>query len=95
VRTPEGKGRRACLEVMTMTRAIANLIQTDQTHQIPSQLQTGQQHGMQMMDQALLDAVTRKEVDPDDAFRYASDKSLFAKHVTDTTVLKKIEAPLL
>lgn len=95
VRTPEGKGRRACLEVMTMTRAIANLIQTDQTHQIPSQLQTGQQYGMQLMDQALLEAVNRKEVDPDDAFRYASDKSLFAKQVTDTNVLKTIEAPLV
>lgn len=95
VRTPEGKGRRACLEVMTMTRAIANLIQTDQTHQIPSQLQTGQQYGMQLLDQALLEAVNRKEVDPDDAFRYASDKSLFAKQVTDTNVLKTIEAPLV
>ena len=95
VKTPEGKGRRACLEIMTMTRAIANLIQTDQTHQIPSQLQTGQSHGMQLLDQALLDAVNRREVDPDDAFRYASDKSLFSKHVTDTTILRKIEAPLV
>jgi twitching motility protein PilT len=95
VKTPEGKGRTACFEVMVMTRAIANLIQTEQAHQIPSQLQTGGDLGMQLMDQALLAAVNRKEVDPDDAFRYASDKSLFSKFVTDTTVLKKVDVPQL
>jgi twitching motility protein PilT len=93
VKTPEGKGRRACLEVMVMTRAIANLIQTEQAHQIPSQLQTGGDLGMQLMDQALLGAVNRKEVDPDDAFRYATDKSLFTKFVTDTSVLKTVDVP--
>jgi twitching motility protein PilT len=48
---------------------------------------------MQLMDQALLDAVNRKEVDPDDASRFASDKTLFQKFVTDTTVLKKVDMP--
>ncbi|MCP4002013.1 MAG: type IV pilus twitching motility protein PilT [Gammaproteobacteria bacterium] len=95
VKTPEGKGRHACLEVMVMTRAIANLIQTEQVHQIPSQLQTGGDMGMQLMDQALLSAVNRKEIDPDDAFRYATDKSLFAKFVTDTSVLKNVDPPQL
>jgi twitching motility protein PilT len=90
IKTPEGRGRRACLEIMIMTRAIGNLIMTDQTHQIPSQLQTGADKGMQLMDQALMEAVNRKEVDPDDAFRYASDKTLFQKFVTDTTILKKV-----
>jgi twitching motility protein PilT len=95
IRTPEGRGRRACLEIMIMTRAIANLIMTDQSHQIPSQLQTGGALGMQLMDQALMDAVNRREVDPDDAFRYAHDKSLFQKFVSDTTVLKKIDTSSL
>ena len=36
-----------------MNRAIAKLIQTDQTHQIPAQLQTGKDVGMELMDQAL------------------------------------------
>ena len=94
VRTPEGKGRRACLEIMVTTRAIANLIMTDQAHQIPSQLQTGQEHGMQLMDQALLQAIQNKEVDPNDAFRFATDKTPFQRHVTDTMVLKKIDEPV-
>jgi len=91
IKTPDGKGRRAALEIMIMTRAIGNLVQTDQSHQIPSQLQTGSDLGMQLMDQALLAAVQAREVDPDDAFRYAADKTLFQKFVTDTTILKRVD----
>jgi twitching motility protein PilT len=92
VKTPDNRGRRAVVEIMVMTKAIGKLILTDQTHQVPSQLQTGRDLGMQMLDQALLDAIQRKEVDPDDAFRYASDKSLFTRYVTDTSVLPKADA---
>lgn len=91
VRTPDGRGRKAIVEIMLMTRAIAKLIMTDQTHQIPAQLQTGKDLGMQMMDQALMDAIQKKQIDPDDAFRYASDKTLFQRFVTDTSVLPKFE----
>ncbi len=91
VKTPDGRGRRAILEIMIMTRAIGKLIMTDQTHQIPAQLQTGRDLGMQMMDQALMEAIQAKTIDPDDAFRFASDKSAFQKFVTDTTVLPKFE----
>ncbi len=91
VRTPDGRGRRAVVEIMLMTKAIAKLIMTDQTHQIPTQLQTGKELGMQMMDQALLDAIQKKLIDPDDAFRFANDKALFQRFVTDTSVLPKFE----
>jgi len=91
VKTPDGRGRRAILEIMIMNRAIGKLVMTDQTHQIPAQLQTGRELGMQLMDQALLDAIQRKEVDPDDAFRFASDKTLFQRYITDTTVITKAD----
>ncbi len=91
VKTPDGRGRKAIVEVMVMTRAIAKLIMTDQTHQIPAQLQTGKELGMQMMDQALLDAIQRKQIDPDDAFRFATDKALFQRFVSDTSMLPKFE----
>jgi twitching motility protein PilT len=96
VKTVDGHGRRAVCEVMMMTKAIAKLIQSDQTHQIPTQLQTGRDLGMQMLDQALLGAIQAKEIDPDDAYAYASEKRLFQKYVTDTSVLPKIDvvAPL-
>jgi twitching motility protein PilT len=93
VKTPDTRGRRAICEIMVMTKAIAKLIQTDQTHQIPSQLQTGRDLGMQMLDQALLAAITAREIDPDDAYAYSSDKRLFQKYVTDTSMLPKLDSP--
>jgi twitching motility protein PilT len=90
-KTPDGRGRRAVLEILVNTRAIAKLITTDQTHQIPSQLQTGKDQGMQLLDQALLEAISRKEIDPDDAYRYANDKRKFTRFVTDTDIVPTID----
>jgi twitching motility protein PilT len=87
VKTPDQRGRRAVVEVMIMNRAIAKLIMTEQTHQIPANLQTGKDVGMQLMDQALLNAIQAKQVDPDDAYRFANDRKRFERFVTDTTVL--------
>ena len=91
VRTPTGQGRRAAHEILVNTKAIANLILSDQTHQINAQIQTGLDHGMQTMDQALLSAINRKQIDPDDAFRYSTDKRKFQRFVTDTDVLPKLD----
>ena len=90
-KTTDGRNRKAICEIMVMTKAIAKLIQTDQSHQILTQLQMGRDQGMQVLDQALLAAITAREIDPDDAYAYASNKSLFQKFVTDTSVLPKIE----
>jgi len=87
IKTPDHRGRRAVVEVLVMNRAIAKLIMTEQTHQIPAQLQTGKDAGMQLMDQALLSAISAKLVDPDDAYRFASDRKKFERFVTDTTIL--------
>jgi twitching motility protein PilT len=90
-KTTDGRGRRAVCEIMVMTKAIAKLIQTDQSHQIQTQLQMGRDSGMQVLDQALLAAITAREIDPDDAYAYAADKRMFQKFVTDTSVLPKAE----
>src|SRR5476649_2673981 len=71
VKNAEGRSRRAIVEVMVMTKAIAKLITSDQTHQIPTQLQTGKDFGMQLFDQALQQALNAREIDPDDAYIYA------------------------
>ena len=92
VKTPDGRGRRAVLEILINNRAISKLITTDQTHQIPSQLQTGKSAGMQIMDQALLDAIQAKAIDPDDAIRYATDKKKFQRFVTDTEIVRVLDA---
>ena len=91
VKTPEGHGRRAVCEIMIMTRAIARLIQSDQTFQIPSLVQTNRELGMQILDQALLAAVTSREVDPEHAYAYASDKRPFQKYVSDAELLPKVD----
>ena len=91
VRSADGRSRKAVFEIMTHTKAIAKLIMSDQVHLIPSQLQTGKDAGMQMMDQALLDAINAREIDPDDAYRFADEKKKFVRHVTDTSLLPKLD----
>ena len=93
VKTADGHGRKAICEVLMMTKAIAKLIQTEQTHQIPTQLQMGRDLGMQLLDQALLAAITARSVDPDDAYNYAIEKRAFQKYVTDTSMLPKLDGP--
>jgi twitching motility protein PilT len=87
IKTADGRGRKAVLEVLVNNRAISKLIMTDQSHQIPSQLQTGKNVGMQLMDQALLESIQANEVDPDDAYRYALDKKKFQRYVTDSNIV--------
>ncbi len=91
VKTPDGHGRRAVCEIMMMTRAIAKLIQIDQTFQIPSLVQTNRDLGMQLLDQALLAAITAREIDPEHAYSYATDKRPFQKYVTDAELLPRTE----
>jgi twitching motility protein PilT len=91
VKTMDGRARKAVFEIMTQNKAISKLIMSDQVHLIPSQLQTGKDQGMQVMDQALLDAVKAKEIDPDDTYRYAIDKKKFTRFVTDTGILPKLD----
>jgi twitching motility protein PilT len=91
VRTPDLRGRRAVCEVMTMNKAIGKLIMTDQTHMLPSQLQTGKEAGMQLMDMALLAAIQARDVDPEDAFVYAIDKRPFTRYVQDGTAILKAD----
>jgi twitching motility protein PilT len=91
VKTVDGRGRRAILEILVNNRAISKMITTDQTHQIPSQLQTGMDQGMQLLDSALLSAIQKKQIDPDDAIRFANDKKKFQRFLTDTDVVPMID----
>jgi twitching motility protein PilT len=91
IKTPDQRGRKAICEIMVVTRAIAKLMMTDQTHQILTQLQTGKDLGMQTMDMALLAAVQAKEIDADDAYGYANDKRVLSRFVTDTEILPKLD----
>jgi twitching motility protein PilT len=90
VRTADGRQRKAILEIMLNVPAISSLIMSGKIHQIPAVLQTGAEKGMQLMDQALMEAVKNKEIDPDDAYIHASDKKQFQQFVTNTDILPSI-----
>jgi twitching motility protein PilT len=47
---------------------------------------------MQLFDQALQAALNAREIDPDDAYAYATNKSMFQRFVTDTSMLPKLDA---
>lgn len=55
VKTKDGKGRVAPLEIMIMNDAIANMIRKSKTHQIDSAIETGFKEGMQTMKKAVTD----------------------------------------
>jgi twitching motility protein PilT len=90
VKTVDGRGRKAIVEVFINTPAIANLINTGKIFQIQSILQTGRDKGMQTMDQALLEAVQNKQIDPDDAYLHATEKQQFQRFVTDPELLPQV-----
>ncbi len=60
-------GRVAAHEIMIATPAIRNLIREDKIAQMYSAIQTGQQMGMQTLDQCLLDLVNRKVISREQA----------------------------
>ena len=92
VKTADGHGRKAICEIMVMTKAIAKLIQTDQTHQIPTQLQMGTRPRHAAARPGAAGGHQRaKEVDPDDAYGYATEKRAFQRFVTDTSMLPKLD----
>jgi len=55
LKTKDGKGRIAALEIMFNNNAIANMIRKSKTHQIDSAIETGFKEGMQTMKKAVTD----------------------------------------
>jgi len=72
-----GGGRVAAHEIMIGVPAIRNLIREDKIAQMYSSIQTGMQHGMQTMDQCLLNLVNRGMITKQDAMEKAMDKNQF------------------
>jgi twitching motility protein PilT len=81
LRTADGNGRVAALEIMVGTPAIANMIREAKTHQITSMIQTGRKDGMQLMDQAILDFLMKKVVAPQEAYAKAHSKAEFLPYL--------------
>lgn len=58
----DGSGRVAAHEIMIATPAIRNLIRENKVAQMGSMIQTGQQYGMQTLDQSLNNLVKRGQI---------------------------------
>jgi twitching motility protein PilT len=69
-----GGGRAAAREILLTTPAISNLIREGKTFQIPSILQTSKKVGMVTLNDALLELVDGKLVEPKEAYVKAVDK---------------------
>jgi len=81
LRTADGKGRVAALEIMIGTSAIGNLIREAKTFQIASIIQTAKKDGMQLMDQHLLDLLKSRCITADEAYRCSIDKKQFEQYL--------------
>lgn len=79
LKTADGKGRCAAIEILIGSSALANVIREGKTTQIPSIIQGGKAVGMQSMDQCLLKLIEEGKVLAEDAVIKANDKSLFQR----------------
>jgi len=73
----KGGGRVAAHEIMVGTPAIRNLIRENKIAQMYSAIQTGQQFGMQTLDQNLQQLVQKGLVDRTEARTKAANKDNF------------------
>ncbi|MFY9327065.1 MAG: type IV pilus twitching motility protein PilT [Georgfuchsia sp.] len=78
LKTKDGSGRVAAHEIMIGTPAIRNLIRENKIAQMYSAIQTGQQFGMQTLDQNLQELVKRNIVSSAEAKTKAANKDTFA-----------------
>jgi twitching motility protein PilT len=72
-----GGGRVAAREVLLSIPAITNLIREGKTFQIPSIMQTNRKAGMVTLNDALMELVDQKLVEPRDAYVKAVEKAGF------------------
>jgi len=70
-----GGGRVPAREILLTTPAISNLIREGKTFQIPSIIQTSRKLGMNTLNDALVELVEKKVIEPDEAYMRSVEKS--------------------
>ncbi|WP_028238423.1 PilT/PilU family type 4a pilus ATPase [Stutzerimonas azotifigens] len=71
VPTPDGKGRRAVIEVLINTPLAADLIRKGEVHELKGLMKRSTEQGMQTFDQALYSLYVQGEITYEDALLYA------------------------
>ncbi|WP_028575245.1 type IV pilus twitching motility protein PilT [Desulfonatronovibrio hydrogenovorans] len=76
-------GRVAALEVLIATPAVRNLIRENKNFQINSVIETGKKYGMQPLDDAILQFLKQRIIDPEDAYNKAVNKAKFRDFLSE------------
>jgi twitching motility protein PilT len=84
IKTKEGNGRAAAVEIMVNTPAVANIIREGKTDQIDNSIQGGRSFGMQSMDTAIKKLLNDDKITPQAAFEAANDKSQFTQFLKNS-----------
>src|SRR3989454_1294336 len=74
-----GGGRVMALEIMVSTPAVRNLIREEKIHQIYSAMQSGQKFGMQTMNQALVELISRRQITREEAMKRSTNPEELAQ----------------
>ncbi|MDE2125964.1 MAG: type IV pilus twitching motility protein PilT [Armatimonadetes bacterium] len=90
----DGTGRVGAFEVMVCTSAIRTLIREGKTYQIYTDIQTGQQHGMQTLDASLLDLAGRDIIEFEDALAKSSNPLEFRQRAMRLGIVADVSDPL-
>ncbi|TNF34138.1 MAG: PilT/PilU family type 4a pilus ATPase [Gammaproteobacteria bacterium] len=69
--TPDGKGRRACIEVLVNTPLAADLIKQGKVHELKELMSRSTEQGMQTFDQSLYKLYSDGEITYEDALSHA------------------------
>ena len=87
-----GGGRVAAREILLSIPAVTNLIREGKTFQIPSVMQTSRRLGMLLLNDALIELVNGKQVEPKEAYMKATDKlgflGMLKQHGHDVSFLE-------
>ncbi len=71
LRTPDGDGRRAAVEVMINTPLMADLILKGDIHEMKSLMKKSREQGMQTFDDSLFDLIEEGAITPEEGLRNA------------------------
>ncbi len=74
-----GGGRVAAREILLTIPAVSNLIREGKTFQIPSIMQTNRKAGMVTLNDALMELVDQKQVEPKEAYMKSVEKAGFVQ----------------
>lgn len=73
--TPDGKGRRACVEVLINTPLAQDMIRKGEVHELKSLMAKSNEQGMQTFDQALYELYKSGEITYEDALAHADSSN--------------------